>query len=75
MQPDLILTDVIMPVMNGPEMVDRMLEINPRLRVLYMSGYASNALEGRARIGPGQLLRKPFSPSRLVRAVADALSR
>jgi two-component system cell cycle sensor histidine kinase/response regulator CckA len=71
--PDLILTDVIMPVMNGPEMVDKMLARAPELKILYMSGYTSDALEGRASIRHQDILQKPFSPVQLVRKVTDAL--
>lgn len=70
---DVVLTDVVMPVMTGPEMVERILEHQPAVKVLFMTGYnASNVLP------PSQakryaVLGKPFSSTTLVKAVRDCL--
>ncbi len=74
LNPDLVLTDVIMPHMTGPEMVDRLRSRGKDVTVLYMSGYTSNALEGRASILSEDILQKPFTPAQLLRRVAEALS-
>lgn len=59
---DLILTDVIMPSMNGREMVRAILPHQKAARVLYMSGYPADAVEGRGAVdADAPLLRKPFA--------------
>jgi CheY-like chemotaxis protein len=74
---DLVLTDVVMPDMGGVELVERLLELRPGLRVVYMSGYAHGD-----KLGPGSqgvehsFLQKPFSTESLtlkVREVLDAV--
>ena len=64
---DLVLTDVIMPVMNGPELVARLLENMPGLSALFMSGYTDDVLARQGfSIEDVDLIRKPFSPGSLV---------
>jgi PAS domain S-box-containing protein len=72
----LLLTDVMMPGMSGPE-VARQIRIRwPEVAVLYMSGYSHEAVEKQGLLGPGtRLLAKPFSRSTLVRSVEEALAR
>jgi two-component system, cell cycle sensor histidine kinase and response regulator CckA len=72
---DLLLTDVIMPVMNGRELADVLLIDRPDLPVLFMSGHSYGALLDR-EVGdlPWQLLPKPFGPSDLNRAVRERLA-
>ena len=71
----LVLTDVVMPAMSGKELVEHLTRRMPALRVLYMSGYAANAIVDRGVLEAGtQLLHKPFTPvelARKVRAVLD----
>src|SRR6266513_1968754 len=50
---DLLLTDVIMPGMNGPEMASRIQETLPNLRVVFMSGYSEQALARSAQVDSG----------------------
>ncbi|MEW5983854.1 MAG: MASE1 domain-containing protein [Acidobacteriota bacterium] len=72
---DLLLTDVVMPGMNGFELAARLVERRPDLRILYMSGYADDALVpqgGSLRDVP--FLQKPFSPDALARKVHDVLA-
>ncbi len=71
---DLVLTDLMLPEMTGQEMVQRMRELNPRVRVLYMSGYAGGALAHQGVVEPGMtFLQKPFTPDVLVHKVRAAL--
>jgi CheY-like chemotaxis protein len=72
--PDLIVTDVIMPEMNGRELVRRLRERWPEVRVLFTTAYAIDELTGNAASDlPGRLLRKPFVPSELGAAVREAM--
>jgi PAS domain S-box-containing protein len=71
---DLIVSDVIMPVMSGPELVKRLATRLTRARVLYVSGYTDEALGQRGVLEPGvELLRKPFVPSELLRRVRNVI--
>jgi two-component system cell cycle sensor histidine kinase/response regulator CckA len=73
---DLVLTDVIMPVMNGPELVAKLLQKMPGLSALFMSGYTDDVLERQGlSIEDVDLIRKPFSPGRLVGRVRTFLRR
>jgi two-component system, cell cycle sensor histidine kinase and response regulator CckA len=70
----LLLTDVVMPGMNGPQLADRLRAERPGIRVMLMSGYAADSLEGRHAVGPDSaFLQKPFSPEALIRRVQHAL--
>jgi two-component system cell cycle sensor histidine kinase/response regulator CckA len=70
---DLLLTDIVMPVMSGPTIVRRITEAGTAPAVVYMTGYADETLI-EYRIDPAAtLLHKPFSPSQLARAVRAAL--
>jgi len=72
----LMLTDVVMPEMNGRELADRLHPLRPGTRVLYMSGYTDNALGLRGVLEERiAFLQKPFTPeilSRKIREVLDA---
>jgi PAS domain S-box-containing protein len=71
---DLLLTDVIMPDINGPELARLMVEREPALAVLFMSGYAEDEIVHRGVVDPGvSLLPKPFGPDSLARAVRKQL--
>jgi DNA-binding response OmpR family regulator len=70
----LLLTDVVMPRMNGRQLVDRLASQRPHMRVLFMSGYTQEALSERAvSETAGQYLEKPFTPEQLLGRVRDAL--
>ena len=72
---NLLLTDVIMPGMNGRELAQRMAEIRPNTKVLYMSGYAWPFHASQGRLDPDvALVEKPFSDAELLAAAGQALS-
>jgi response regulator RpfG family c-di-GMP phosphodiesterase len=74
----LLLTDVIMPGMNGRELAQRISEIRPNVKTLYMSGYTENVIGHNGTLDAGvRLLQKPFTLRDLkskVREVLDAKS-
>jgi len=73
-QVDLLLTDIIMPEMDGPSLVRLLLKQRPDLRVLYMSGYAEQRpLDSDPSAQVVNYIEKPFSPLGLLAAVRDAL--
>jgi CheY-like chemotaxis protein len=65
---DLILSDVLMPELTGPEMIGRLKQRWPQLSVLIVTGYAGDASE-EASFGDHDVLRKPFTLSALDRAI------
>jgi signal transduction histidine kinase/CheY-like chemotaxis protein len=70
----LLLTDVVMPGLNGREVAERIHVSRPATRVLYMSGYTDDEIMRRGIVAAEtRFLQKPFSPEGLVRAVRDAL--
>ncbi|MEI9947796.1 MAG: ATP-binding protein [Pseudomonadota bacterium] len=71
----LVLTDVVMPEMNGRELAQRLRAVRPDLQVLYMSGYADVALNSDDALTSATFLQKPLTPESLghaVRRVLDA---
>jgi two-component system cell cycle sensor histidine kinase/response regulator CckA len=72
---DLLLTDVVMPGMSGPVLAQRLLSRHPSLRVLYISGYAEEAVERQGALpAGGDLLEKPFTADQLARRVRAAMA-
>jgi PAS domain S-box-containing protein len=70
----LLLTDVIMPGMNGPELALRVSAERPEIKILYMSGYTENAIGHNGTLDPGiTLLQKPFTLQTLTAKVREAL--
>jgi CheY-like chemotaxis protein len=70
----LLLTDVVMPEMNGRQLVDQLVKRSPHLRVLYMSGYTDETIFHRGVFAPGtHFISKPFNPAQLTRMVRKAL--
>jgi len=67
---DLLISDVIMPGMNGAELASRVTALRPGIRVLLVSGYTSNVLEASGMPPDVELLEKPFTPAALLSRVA-----
>jgi CheY-like chemotaxis protein len=73
-QIDLLLTDVVMPGMSGPELVEQVAAQRPEIAVLYMSGHSDNpALLRSISEAERRLITKPFSAAELTQAVRLAL--
>jgi hypothetical protein len=71
---DLIISDMVMPVMSGPEMVAELQCSNPTTKVLYMSGYAADMLSRGGGLADGAyLLEKPFASHALLSKVREVL--
>jgi len=70
----LLFTDVIMPGMSGRQLAERAVQIQPKLRVLFTSGYAENAIVHNGRLDAGvELLSKPYDLDRLAAKVRRVL--
>jgi PAS domain S-box-containing protein len=73
---DILVTDVVMPGLTGPELAERVLKARPGIRVLYISGYTADELGPRGPLEDWEsFLQKPFSPSSLIRKIRSALER
>jgi FixJ family two-component response regulator len=70
----LLLTDIVMPRTNGSELAERAALLRPNLKILFMSGYADDAVE-RKDISTGErpILQKPFTAQSLLRCVRETL--
>ena len=73
---DMVLTDVLMPGMKGRELVGRLTELRPDLKVLYMSAYTEDAAINIGVLNPGtEFIEKPFGPDDLATKVRGVLAR
>ncbi len=73
---DLLLTDMIMPGLNGKQLADQAIAVRPSLPVLFMSGHTQDALGQRGMVQRAtELIQKPFTPAELARRVQDVISR
>jgi len=71
---DLLITDIVMPAVQGPELADRMLALRPEMKVLYMSGYADSEVVRFKVLDPSvSFLPKPFTTDGLIETVERAL--
>ena len=72
----LILTDVVMPKMSGAEFIEQLKQVRKDFKVLYMTGYADNAITHHGLLGKGiNLIQKPFSIENLARKVREVLDK
>ncbi|MBZ6379103.1 hypothetical protein B5C34_09455 [Pacificimonas flava] len=72
--PDLLITDVVMPVMDGPALVEKARGLHPDLRIIFMSGYAEEQLRSSLDMEHAGFLAKPFSVGEIAARVSQALS-
>jgi PAS domain S-box-containing protein len=73
-KPDLVITDVVMPGMSGSELVKHLYRTHPGIKVLFMSGYADDAVISHGVLDPGTFfIQKPFDISELAAKVWDVL--
>ncbi len=72
---DLVLSDIIMPVMNGVELEKKCRIINPKLKFLFISGYPAKKVEERGiPFDPSRLLQKPYLPADLLRKISELIA-
>jgi PAS domain S-box-containing protein len=73
---DILVTDVVMPGIAGPDLAERVLAKCPGIPVLYISGYTADELGPRGPLEDGEsFLQKPFSPTSLIRKIRTAIER
>lgn len=71
---DLLITDVIMPEMNGRDLAKQLFAISPNIKCLFMSGYTANVVEPHGVLGEGvHFIQKPFNMEDLATAIREAI--
>jgi len=70
---DVVVTDIVMPEMDGLGLLEALRAEDPRVRVIAMSGITARKLNQAARSGAHAILTKPVDPGELVRAISSAL--
>lgn len=72
----LLITDVVMPAMDGKRLKERIRESNPGIKILYMSGYTADLIVRRGVLAEGiNFIQKPFLPGDLLKKVRQVLDR
>jgi signal transduction histidine kinase len=73
---DLLLTDIVMPGINGRQLADELEQRQPKLKVLFITGYSRNAIVHQGRLDPGvSLLQKPLAQAVLATKIRDILDK
>lgn len=73
---DMLVTDLVMPGINGNELASRISEVNPEIKILYISGYSDEAVWHHNNISIGsEYLQKPFNPQKFVRRIREILDK
>jgi two-component system cell cycle sensor histidine kinase/response regulator CckA len=71
---DLLITDVVMPRMGGKALAEQLMVVYPRIKVLFVSGYATDIIAHHGRLDPGtNFLAKPFTPTALAHKLREVL--
>ncbi|HEY6333789.1 MAG TPA: response regulator [Blastocatellia bacterium] len=71
----LLLTDIVMPDVNGPKLAEILLSIRKELKVLYMSGYTDDSIARSKLVAGAPFLQKPFAPPKLAEKVREVLDQ
>jgi PAS domain S-box-containing protein len=72
----ILLTDVIMPNMNGQELADAIQEMRPDMQIIFMSGYTDDVISHHGVLEPGvNFIQKPITPSRLAKVLREVLKK
>ncbi len=73
---DLMVSDVIMPHISGPQLLERVRPLRPEMKVLFMSGYTAGAIEDHGALPRGtNFIQKPFTPDEFTQKVREVLDR
>jgi two-component system cell cycle sensor histidine kinase/response regulator CckA len=72
---DLVVSDVVMPEMDGPTMLNELRRTNPNLKIIFVSGYAEEAFEKNLPAGGYEFLAKPFTLRELISKVKDVMAQ
>src|SRR6266511_1916326 len=72
---DVVVTDVVMPELSGPELVEQLEDVRPGLDVLFLSGYSAETIRGPALPEGSAFLQKPFDDIALLQRIRDLLER
>jgi two-component system cell cycle sensor histidine kinase/response regulator CckA len=67
---DVVVTDVHLPSMTGPELVERLHTVRPSFEVLFLSGYPADMIPGQPPVGDAEFLQKPFDEISLLHTIS-----
>jgi two-component system cell cycle sensor histidine kinase/response regulator CckA len=71
---DLLLTDVVMPIMSGRELAEQVRPLRPEARIMYMSGYPGDVIGKHGVLASGSFIQKPFTPAILSAKVHEVFA-
>jgi CheY-like chemotaxis protein len=74
--PDLLVTDVIMPEMDGRRLAEEVRQLYPKIKIIFISGYTEDVIGTEGVLNPDVvLMQKPFTPATLAKKVREVLDR